>query len=526
MESFRLSNTPLEPERCRTALEDPAAGGYASFEGWVRDHNEGRRVRRLEYEAFAPLAVKEGARIVAAAIERFGVHRAACVHRVGDLAIGELAVWVGVSAAHRDEAFAACRYIIDEVKHRVPIWKKEHYEDGDSGWVNCERCAAAGETEGRHEHGAAQAHRHDHHDEHHHEHAHGATASFAHDYSRQVALPEVGADGQARIRAASVLVVGAGGLGAPALQYLAAAGVGRIVVVDGDLVEASNLHRQPLYSVADVGRPKAVAAIDRLRDVNLDVRCIAVTERATRENIDALVADCDLVLECTDNLRAKFVVNDAVVRARKPALFASVHQYEGQLQVYLPEPAWPCVRCLWPDAPRDGLVGNCAEAGVLGPVPGVLGTLQAMQALQLILGLEPRPLRGLVVVDLLTLATRSLRAARRADCDHSAQGPQPVDVADPLEVQFANLEAARAAGFELVDVREAPERRFDGPGRRADLLLPMSELLDGRASFPARGRHLIVCAHGVRSLALAEQLRAQGRHDVYSLRGGLAALKA
>ncbi len=156
MDAFSFANTALELERYRAELEDPSAGGYASFEGWVRDHNEGQRVRRLEYEAFEALAIKEGARIVQEAIERYGVTRAACVHRVGDLAIGELAVWVGVSAAHRGDAFAACRYIIDEVKHRFPIGKKEHYVDGDSGWVNCERCAQPGEH--AHEHGHAHEH--------------------------------------------------------------------------------------------------------------------------------------------------------------------------------------------------------------------------------------------------------------------------------------------------------------------------------------------------------------------------------
>ena len=141
MKAFSFSQTPLAPDAYRAQLEDRAAGGYTAFEGWVRDHNEGHPVTRLEYEAFEALANKEGERIVAEAIERFGVLKAACVHRIGSLAIGELAVWVGVSSRHRAEAFAACRYIIDEVKHRVPIWKKEHYVNGDSGWVNCERCA-------------------------------------------------------------------------------------------------------------------------------------------------------------------------------------------------------------------------------------------------------------------------------------------------------------------------------------------------------------------------------------------------
>jgi molybdopterin synthase catalytic subunit len=143
MDAFRFTRTALATDALRTQLADPACGGYAAFEGWVRDSNEGRPVRGLEYEAFEALAVREGARIVAEAVARFGVRRAACVHRLGELAIGDLAVWVGVSAAHRDEAFRACRYIIDEVKHRLPIWKKEHYLSGDSGWVNCERCAGA-----------------------------------------------------------------------------------------------------------------------------------------------------------------------------------------------------------------------------------------------------------------------------------------------------------------------------------------------------------------------------------------------
>ncbi len=219
-------------------------------------------------------------------------------------------------------------------------------------------------------------------------------------------------------------------------------------------------------------------------------------------------------------------MNDAVVSAGRPAVFASIYQYEGQLQAYLPVPDWPCVRCVWPDAPRDGIVGTCAEAGVLGPVAGTLGAMQAMQALQILLGLEPGPARGLVVVDLLTLQSRHLRGSRRAGCEHAAALWQAVDDDEPLEIEFASLADARAAGFELVDVRERWERQFDQPGTRIETHLPLSELLDGRAAFPADGRCLIVCAHGVRSLALAEQLREQGRREVFSMRGGLAALRA
>ena len=150
--AFSFSDTAIDVEQLRKNLTDAACGGFCSFEGWVRNNNEGQAVNGLDYEAFVDLAVKEGARIVEEAIRRFGVAKAVCVHRVGSLAIGDVAVWVGVSSGHRDEAFKACRYVIDEVKHRVPIWKKEHYVNGDSGWVNCERCA---------EH--AHEHTHEHH---------------------------------------------------------------------------------------------------------------------------------------------------------------------------------------------------------------------------------------------------------------------------------------------------------------------------------------------------------------------------
>ena len=139
---FRFTESAIDTDAARRELLDPGAGGYVSFEGWVRDHNEGQDVTRLEYEAFQALALKEGNRILTEAVQRFPIKQAACIHRVGSLDLSDMAVWVGVSSAHRGEAFDACRFIIDEVKHRVPIWKKEHYRSGDSGWVNCERCAA------------------------------------------------------------------------------------------------------------------------------------------------------------------------------------------------------------------------------------------------------------------------------------------------------------------------------------------------------------------------------------------------
>jgi molybdopterin synthase catalytic subunit len=152
---FRFAQSAIDPQAARGELQDAGCGGYVSFEGWVRDQNEGQEVTRLEYEAFEALAVKEGERIIVEALRRFPVKHALCIHRVGALTLGDMAVWVGVSSVHRGEAFDACRYIIDEVKHRVPIWKKEHYRNGDSGWVNCERCAAPAQRAHSHQHDRA-----------------------------------------------------------------------------------------------------------------------------------------------------------------------------------------------------------------------------------------------------------------------------------------------------------------------------------------------------------------------------------
>jgi len=517
---FSFSETPLDSAALQRELRDDTCGGFAAFEGWVRNHNEGHAVTRLEYEAFTQLAEKEGARIVAEAVRRFGVTRAACVHRIGSLAIGDIAVWVGVSSAHRDEAFRACRFIIDEVKHRVPIWKKEHYVNGDSGWVNCERCALPGPHE--------QEHEHDHDHAHHGTHAATPTAP---DYSRQVALREVGPEGQARLRAASVLVVGAGGLGVPVLQYLAGAGVGRLGIVDGDRLEASNLHRQTWYTLAECGREKAALAAARVQALNPEVRVDTHALRLDTGNAERLVQGYDLVVDCTDNFGSKFLLNDVALHTGKPVLFASVYQYEGQLQLVAGDADSPCLRCVWPEATRDGIVGNCAEAGVLGPVPGVFGSLQALEALKLLLGLPGLAKNEMLIFDLITLNTQRLRAKRAKDCvAHQRAGSPPAAASQPqdaaqLEESFASLADALAAGYALIDVRDMKERDAE-PVPASSLHLPMTKLLTEAVNLDLDGQYLLLCATGKRSAAAAELLRSQGFRDCRSLRGGLKGLKA
>src|ERR1700676_1403336 len=236
------------------------------------------------------------------------------------------------------------------------------------------------------------------------------------DYSRQTLLKEIGAQGQAALARGRVLIVGAGGLGSPVLQYLAGAGGGCLGVVDADTLDASNLHRQPIFALANVGERKVQLALDAVKGINPTVRVESHAMRLAADNALALIRGYDVVVDCSDNFRAKYLINDAAVLARRPAVFASVYQYEGQLQVYKPEERHACLRCLWPDAVADGVVGNCAEAGVLGPVPGPVGPLQALLTLKLPLGFSAKLEGELLLLDFTNFSSLKIKAPRRAEC--------------------------------------------------------------------------------------------------------------
>ena len=468
MSRFRLADEPLPS---RLLGEDDSAGAVAGFTGVVRNHNEGRPVLRLEYEAHPELAQKEGERIVAEAMARFPILDAACIHRVGLLGIGDAAIRAEASGAHRAEAFRACEWIVEETKRRVPIWKKEHYADGDTEWPNATTGGKPVVTE----------------------------AAY---YARQDGVLD-----QARLREARVLVVGAGGLGCPALQYLAGAGVGRITIVDPDRVEVSNLHRQVLYGLDDLGLPKAVAAARRLRALNPFVEIEPVDGRLSAANAEGLVGAHDLVLDGTDRLETKFLLNRVCVGLGRPFLVASVYRFEGQLQIV--RSGGPCLRCLWPVPPEDGCVGTCAEVGVLGVTPGLLGTMQATEALKLLLGMPVAD--GVLMVDLLGMETQRLRLTRRGDCPVCGEGATPLAGLETFEVD------ALSEMYEAVDVREPEEVRARPSGLPN---VPMSAWKTPTYAKPL----LLVCASGRRSLALAKRLRTEGVR-AYSLVGGVGKLR-
>ncbi|MEP6899000.1 MAG: HesA/MoeB/ThiF family protein [Rhodanobacter sp.] len=383
---------------------------------------------------------------------------------------------------------------------------------------------ACAHTQRQHEH----EHRHPHD---HAPHVHVPKPLFVPDYSRQTRLRAVGDSGQARLAAARVLVIGAGGLGCPVLSYLAGAGVGTLGIVDGDRLDASNLHRQTMYDARDIGEPKVELAARRITSLNPSVVVQTHAEPLHAGNIAEVFAAYHMVVECSDDMRSRYLCNDAAVITGTPLILASIHQYEGQLQVVGAKPGEPCLRCLWPQEPAPGDTGTCEESGVLGPVPGVLGAMQATEALKLLLDLPAPTDHALLLVDLLDQTMQRLPidpargCALHGGCIAVATAALKQARDDrTMDIAFDDLDAAITAGYALVDVRE-PEEIATRPLSVASHALPSTQI-ESRADELPHGRVLLVCASGRRSRHAARLLRDRGMHDIHSLAGGIAALSA
>ena len=348
-------------------------------------------------------------------------------------------------------------------------------------------------------------------------------------YHRQVLLPEVGREGQARLRAASVLVVGVGGLGTPAATYLAAAGVGRLGLVDFDRVDESNLHRQVLYTPDDVGEAKVDVAERRLSAQNPDVEVVRHPARLDAGNALALVGAYDLVLDGTDTFATRYLVNDAAVMSLTPNVFASVSRFDGQASVF-GAPGGPCYRCLFPEPPPTGLVPNCAEGGVLGVLPGLLGTIQATEALKLLLHIGDPLVGRLLLVDALGMAFRELRVDPDPACPVCGDRPTlthptpPRPMASVPETTVRDLKARIDAGDRpfILDVREPDEYEAANIG---GALIPLGELPDRLDEIREhQDKDVVVhCRSGGRSSKAVEHLRSNGFPNAVNLKGGLHA---
>jgi molybdopterin/thiamine biosynthesis adenylyltransferase/rhodanese-related sulfurtransferase len=350
-------------------------------------------------------------------------------------------------------------------------------------------------------------------------------------YSRQETLEEIGSHGQKKISAARVLVVGAGGLGCPVLQYLAGAGIGTLGIVDHDSVDISNLQRQVLYTTEDHGKLKAAAAKERLLQINPDIVVNSYSEALTEKNAIGLFSGYDIIVDGTDNFVAKFLISDAAVKTGKPVVYGAIQGFEGQVCVF-DSVRGPCYRCLHPQPPQ-GLILNCAEAGVIGALTGIVGTTQAMEVIKLIVGHSSfHPLIGkLWMIDARTMETRTLKIPKEKKCPTCSkpeveiilQNYSPVCSATMMEEVDCGDKDIVANAF-LIDVRELSE--WEAGHIDSARHLPLSVLQKNMEAFtpPENGKICVLyCQKGMRSRKAAEMLLTGGFSKIYSLRGGYEA---
>jgi adenylyltransferase/sulfurtransferase len=345
-------------------------------------------------------------------------------------------------------------------------------------------------------------------------------------YSRHVQLPKFGAEGQIRLKNSRVLIVGAGGLGSPVSLYLAAAGVGHITIIDHDEVELSNLQRQIAFDEAKIGQGKSAATAERLNRLNSDLSIVPVRQALTTENASTLIGDADLILDCTDNFSARYLINDTCKRMAKPWLFASIHQFSGQCALFTPETA--CFRCLYPDFPDD--VEDCNAAGVLGVLPGLLGCFQAAEAIKYLVGIES-PLKGCIqLVDVINLQFQRIALTKTPGCsvcdNPSSQSADLINRAAHCDEILSEIEVApdvfsklvSSESTHLIDVRSHSERVAFHLG---GVNIPIDDVSSHDFSAMKDGLLLFYCQSGQRSLQAAKIMKGAGYKSA-SLLGGIS----
>jgi len=348
-------------------------------------------------------------------------------------------------------------------------------------------------------------------------------------YDRQITLPDFGLEGQQKIKAASVLIVGCGGLGCPSAQFLAAAGVGRIGLVDYDTVSPSNLHRQVLYTHGDIGRSKVEVAAERLSAMNPFIQIDTFPVRLSGDNIQSIISDFDIILDGTDNFSTRYLINDACVLMNKVNVHAAIYRFEGQLSVFGVEDK-ACYRCVFPEAPPEGMVPSCAEAGVLGVLPGLLGTMQALETIKLITGIGDPLINRLLLVDTKTMSQRSMQIDKDPACPICSENAS-ITTIEELEqtcgpslnrLSAEDWRAGSAGDHFLLDVRDVHEYELDNLD---GVNIPLGDLQERWQEIPSNQKIVVHCASGKRSEAACNFLVEKGLSQVFNLEGGLAKIR-
>ena len=356
-------------------------------------------------------------------------------------------------------------------------------------------------------------------------------------YSRHLIMPEVALEGQKKLKSARVLIIGAGGLGSPLALYLAAAGIGTLGIVDFDVVDESNLQRQIIHGTSDVGRKKMESARDRIEDINPNVEVETYEEALSSENALEIFADYDVIVDGTDNFPTRYLVNDACVLLNKPNVYGSIFRFEGQASVFYAEEG-PCYRCLYPEPPPPGLVPSCAEGGVLGILPGAIGTIQATETAKLLLGIGEPLIGRLLLYDALNMRFREMKLRKDPNCPVCGENPTVTELIDYQE--FCGIPQANAQVQEVpevtvedlkrkldngepvsvLDVREPHEYEVANIGAR---LIPLGELPERLIELDPDENLAVHCKTGGRSARAVKLLKDSGFQNVYNVKGGITA---
>jgi molybdopterin/thiamine biosynthesis adenylyltransferase/rhodanese-related sulfurtransferase len=360
-------------------------------------------------------------------------------------------------------------------------------------------------------------------------------------YSRHLILPEVGLAGQKKIRSTSVLCIGAGGLGSPIVMYLAAAGIGKLGLVDFDTVEVSNLQRQIIHGTEDVGRPKTDSAREAIQSINPGVEVVIHNARITSANAFEIIRPYDIVVDGTDNFPTRYLTNDACVLLGKPNVYGSILRFEGQASVFAPKLGGPCYRCLFPEPPPPGMVPSCAEGGVLGVLPGIIGTIQATEILKLAIGQGTSLVGRLLLFNALEMKFSELKLRRDPECPICGEHPTIKELVDyemfcgikpetknddmhPDEVSVQDLKRALddpKLAIKVIDVREPDE--YEIAHIEGTTLLPMSALQQRYTELDPDSQYYLHCHSGGRSMRALQFLRQQGFKSLKSVAGGISA---
>jgi molybdopterin/thiamine biosynthesis adenylyltransferase/molybdopterin synthase catalytic subunit len=456
---FQIYSRAIEPTDLHHLLESHSAGAFVSFEGRVRNTNEGKKVESLEYQIYNELALKEGEKILNEAKEKFSIIDTAAIHREGHLFLGDIAILIGTLSKHRKEAYLANKFIIDQIKLRLPIWKKEHYESGDHRWVFCK------------------------------DHLHHQHFNEKDYYQKQTNLIS-----QDKLRNSKVLVIGAGGLGCPVLVSLAQAGVGELGIIDKDQIEFSNLHRQFLFGINQIGESKSHSAKNRLREINPFIKIENFDLKIDYSNSENIFKNYDLIVDCTDNLSSKYVIHDVCFKVQLPFISGSLFKSSAIIRTFHPSRSLGCHRCQSQKEQRDYVIGNCNDYGIIGSSANTIGSLMANEVISYIETSSNNSIEHTILFDLKNLSLNKIKNKRNPSCQFCLQ----------IKKFFTN--------FDNIGIKFEDSRSNDH-----FIKVETLNLKEIQNKLSLDRRNILDCEKGIKSESLARDLRESGFSNVYFL---------